>query len=372
MKIILERSSLLQSLSHVQSIVEKRNTIAIMSNILLDARDGSSLKITASDLDIWTTEVVHGADVMEAGYVTVPAHLLFDIARKLPDGAQVSIVAADDKLTIRAGRSRFQLPTIAADDYPAFPETEFTTRFVMPAPTLARVIDAVRFAVSSEETRYYLQGVFFHAYENTLRMATTDGHRLARYVMDLPEGAEGMSDAILPKKAVNELRKLLDDAGKDNVIVEFSTSRARFTFGDAEMTLATKLIDGTFPDYTRVIPNNNDKVLLVNPKSFAQGVDRVATVASEKTRIIKMTLDQDKVTLSVNSPEGSVAHEDLPADYDAQGFDIGFNAAYLRDVLAQIDGDTVELHLADAMAPILVRQNDSSAATYVIMPCRVS
>ena len=247
-------------------------------------------------------------------------------------------------------------------------EGELPTRFELPAATLRQIIDKTRFAISSEETRYYLMGIFLHVADDALKAAATDGHRLARVTVAKPDGADGMPDVIVPRKCVAELRKLLEEL-EGTVEVSMSPTKIRFGLGSAVLT--SKLIDGTFPDYNRVIPTANDKLLKLDPKSFAQGVDRVSTIASEKTRAVKMNVDRDKVTLSVTSPESGTATEELAGDYGADALEIGFNARYLLDILSEIDGDTVEVHLADAAAPTLLRENDKSQALYVLMPMRV-
>jgi DNA polymerase-3 subunit beta len=372
MKATIERATLLRCLSHVQSVVERRNTIPILSNVLIEAAAGGSLRLMATDLDLQVVETMSAVSVEAPGAITVSAHLLFDIARKLPDGSQVSIETADNRLVVKAGRSRFTLPTLPRDDFPMIVEGELPTSFEIPARTLAELVDRTRFAISTEETRYYLNGIFLHVAEEELKAAATDGHRLARFTLPRPDGAEGMPDVIVPRKCVGELRKLLEEALDTNVEVDLSASKIRFTLGGENgVVLTSKLIDGTFPDYSRVIPTGNDKLLKLDPRSFYEGVDRVATIATEKTRAVKMALENDKVTLSVTSPDNGTAAEEIAADYSASGFEIGFNAGYLKDILGQIEGDTVELHLADAGAPTLIRQNEKSAALYVLMPMRV-
>ena len=375
MKATIERATLLRCLSHVQSVVERRNTIPILSNILIEAGGGSAVKVMATDLDLQVVETMDAASVETAGSTTVSAHLLFDIARKLPDGSQVSLEVSDNRMTIKAGRSRFQLPTLPKDDFPVIVEGDLPTSFEIPAKTLAELIDRTRFAISTEETRYYLNGIFLHVSDEdtpVLKAAATDGHRLARFTLARPDGADGMPDVIVPRKAVAELRKLLEERMDGNVVVDLSASKIRFTLGgEGGTVLTSKLIDGTFPDYSRVIPTANDKLLKVDPKSFFEGVDRVATIATEKTRAVKMGLENDKVTLSVTSPDNGTASEELAAEYQADGFEIGFNANYLKDILSQIDSDTVELHLADAGAPTLIRKDENSPALYVLMPMRV-
>ena len=375
MKATIERATLLRCLSHVQSVVERRNTIPILSNVLIDADEGGGVKVMATDLDLQVVETMTAANVESGGAITVSAHLLFDIARKLPDGSQVSLETADNRMTVKAGRSRFQLPTLPKDDFPVIVEGELPTSFELPARELAELIDRTRFAISTEETRYYLNGIFLHVSDESrpvLKAAATDGHRLARYTIDRPEGAAGMPDVIVPRKAVAELRKLLEEALDSNVQIDLSASKIRFALGgEGGVVLTSKLIDGTFPDYSRVIPTGNDKLLRLDPKSFYEGVDRVATIATEKTRAVKMGLDADKVTLSVTSPDNGTAAEEIAAEYKSDGFEIGFNANYLKDILSQIDSDMVELHLADAGAPTLIRRDENSPALYVLMPMRV-
>ncbi|ONF95259.1 DNA polymerase III subunit beta [Sphingomonas jeddahensis] len=372
MKATIERATLLKGLSHVQSVVERRNTIPILSNVLIEATAEGALRLMATDLDLQINESVAAA-VDQPGATTVSAHTLFDIARKLPEGAQVSLTAAEGRMTIVAGRARFSLGTLPRDDFPVIAEGELPTQFEMPAEALKQIIDKTRFAISTEETRYYLNGIFLHVSEDggsqpVLKAAATDGHRLARVTLPRPDGAENMPDVIVPRKCVAELRKLLDEVD-GSVGVSLSGTKIRFDLGQAILT--SKLIDGTFPDYSRVIPTGNDKILKLDPSAFMEGVDRVSTIATEKTRAVKMGLGRDKITLSVTSPENGTASEDVPGEYVAAEFEIGFNSRYLMDILGQIDGDVVEVHLADAAAPTLIRENDKAPALYVLMPMRV-
>lgn len=370
MKATIERATLLRGLSHVQSVVERRNTIPILSNVLIEAQAGGSMRLMATDLDLQIDETIAAA-VDQPGAITVSAHTLFDIVRKLPEGSQVELAAAEGRITVNAGRAKFTLATLPRDDFPMIAEGELPTTFELPAETLKQIIDKTRFAISTEETRYYLNGIFLHVTDDAqplLRAAATDGHRLARVTVARPDGADGMPDVIVPRKCVAELRKLLDEVD-GSVGVSLSGSKIRFDLGQAILT--SKLIDGTFPDYSRVIPTANDKILKIDPKSFMQGVDRVSTIATEKTRAVKMGLDRDKIILSVTSPENGAAAEEVPGEYAAMPFEIGFNSRYLMDILAQIEGDLVEVHLADAAAPTLIRENDSAPALYVLMPMRV-
>jgi DNA polymerase-3 subunit beta len=370
MKATIERATLLKGLGHVHSVVERRNTIPILSNVLIEADEDGGIRLMATDLDLQINERVE-ASVADPGATTVSAHTLFDIVRKLPEGSQVELIAAENRMQVNAGRARFQLSTLPRDDFPVIAEGDLPTRFELPAATLKQIIDKTRFAISTEETRYYLNGIYIHVSDEAqpvLKAAATDGHRLARVTVPRPEGAQGMPGVIIPRKCVGELRKLLDEVD-GTVQVSLSDTKIRFDLGSAVLT--SKLIDGTFPDYSRVIPTANDKLLKLDPRAFEEGVDRVSTIASERTRAVKMALDRDKITLSVTSPENGTAAEEISADYGADSFEIGFNARYLLDILNQIEGDSVEVHLADAAAPTLLRENDKAPALYVLMPMRV-
>jgi DNA polymerase-3 subunit beta len=371
MRLTIERSALLKALNHVQSVVERRNTIPILSNVLLSAQ-GDALRLTATDLDIEISEAAP-AEVERAGQTTAPANYLYDFVRKLPDGAAVKFDAAGDdpRLFISAGKSRLHLPVLPAGDFPSMPSDGFETRFEVEPTELGRLIDKTRFAISTEETRYYLNGIFFHTVDHggpKLRAVATDGHRLALADAEAPKGAQGMPGVIVPRKTINELKRLLDDAA-DMVEIAVSPQKIRFALGDAVLT--SKLIDGSFPEYARVIPKGNSKKLKINNKAFAEAVDRVATVSAERSRSVRLALEKDKVTLTVNNPDAGVATEDLAADYGADNMEIGFNARYLLDVAQQIEGDEAVFELADSGSPTLVRDEADEQALYVLMPLRV-
>jgi DNA polymerase-3 subunit beta len=375
MKITLERSALLKSLNHVQSVVERRNTIPILSNVLLDATSGK-LSLTATDLDIEIVESL-AADVSRPGATTASAHMLYDIVRKLPDGAQVQIelMGETGRIQLSAGRSRFQLGALPREDFPAMTAGNLPHAFTIQASDFKRLIDKTRFAISNEETRYYLNGIYLHASKSkdatVLRAVATDGHRLARFDLAAPAGSETMPGVIVPRKTVQEVRKLIDDAPGE-VEIAVSDTKIRFAFGDA--TVTSKLIDGTFPDYQRVIPTGNDKPLFIDRASFQEAVDRVSTVASDRTRAVKMSIEDGKVTLHVVNPEQGSASEELVADFTGDGFDIGFNARYLMDIAAALNGSQAQFLFADAGSPTIVRDsgdNADPATLYVIMPMRV-
>jgi DNA polymerase-3 subunit beta len=371
MKLSIERAQLFKSLQHVQSVVERRNTIPILSNVKLIAGD-EGLSLNATDLDLDITETV-SADVMEPGATTAPAHILFDIVRKLPDGAQVELSSTDEgQVILKSGRSRFSLSTLPVDEFPVMSGGEMTHHFRLSAADLRGLIDRTRFAIAVEETRYYLNGIFIHQSVSdgldVLRAVATDGHRLARVEIPLPDGAQGMPGVILPRKTVAELRKLIDDCSSD-VAISLSESKVRFAFDDAVMN--SKLIDGTFPDYERVIPADNDKVLEIDCKAFSHAVDRVSAVSSEKSRAVKMLAQNGQIRLSASSPDSGSAEEELEASYDGIELEIGFNARYLLDILQQIEGDAARFGMMDAASPTVVRDVADASSVYVLMPMRV-
>ncbi len=371
MKFTIERNSLLKTLGHVQSVVERRNTIPILSNVMIEA-DGEGVAMTATDLDISIVEKT-GAAVAQPGATTVPAHTLFDIARKLPDGAEVELTLEDgDRLVVKAGRSRFTLACLDKEDFPTMSESDLPHRFAIAAEELKRLIDKARFAISTEETRYYLNGIYLHVANSdagaTLRAVATDGHRLAQVEQEVPEGATGMPGIIVPRKTVAEVRKLIDEYEGD-VVVALSDTKMRFSFDSTVVT--SKLIDGTFPDYSRVIPQGNDKMLEIDCRLFSQAVDRVSTISSDKTRSVKLSLAEDTLKLSVNSPDSGTAREELAAAYSSDELEIGFNSRYLMDILAQIEGDMVQVMLADPSAPTVLKDLMDEGALYVLMPMRV-
>jgi len=371
MKVTIERNSLLKTLGHVQSVVERRNTIPILSNVMVEA-EGDMVSMTATDLDIAIIERV-SASVQQPGSTTIPAHTLFDIVRKLPDGSEVELTLEEgERLVVKAGRSRFTLACLDKEDFPVMNDGDMPHRFDLAAEELKRLIDKARFAISTEETRYYLNGIYLHVANSEdgqrLRAVATDGHRLAQVEQDVPDGAAGMPGIIIPRKTVGEVRKLIDEF-EGNVNVSLSDTKIRFAFDGAVIT--SKLIDGTFPDYSRVIPEGNDKMLEMDCRLFAEATDRVSTISSDKTRSVKLSIAPDQLTLSVNSPDSGTATEELAASYGSDPLEIGFNSRYLLDILAQIEGDTVQVFLADPSAPTVLKDMIDEGALYVLMPMRV-
>lgn len=372
MRVTVERNALLKALGHVQSVVERRTTVPILSNVLMQAGE-EGLKLTATDLDMEVVEEV-AANVLEGGAGTAPAHLLHDIVRKLPDGSQLSIEQPDEgRVAVISGRSRFMLPALPPEDFPDLAAGEPSHEFAIPVDDLAFFIERTKFAISTEETRYYLNGIYFHTLERedgsvAMRAVATDGHRLARAELPAPEGAAGMPGIIVPRKAVLELLRLLD-AAEEDVQVALTQSKIRFAIDGVVLT--TKLIDGNFPDYERVIPIDNDKRLEVDTRLFAQAVDRVSTVSSEKGRAVKLSIENERLVLSVNNPEAGSAEEELSCHYEGEPLEIGFNARYLLEIAAQIESATTVFLFSDAASPTIMRDSDDDRTIYVLMPMRV-
>ena len=372
MKVTIERAELLKSLGHVHRVVERRNTIPILANVLVRA-EKSALSLKATDLDLEVIESI-AAEVAPAGSTTVPAHMFYEIVRKLPEGSQVVLESSSDRavLAVRAGRSRFTLQTLPESDFPDLAAGDMTHKFMLAGADLKRLIDKTQFAISTEETRYYLNGIYLHVAgsgkSQTLRAVATDGHRLAQTDLPVPAGAAGMPGVIVPRKTVTEVQRLIEDGGAE-VSIELSSAKIRFSIGDVVLT--SKLIDGTFPDYARVIPSGNDKELVVDKKDFEAAVDRVSTVSSERGRAVKLSLSSGKLILSVTNPDSGSATEEIEVDYDGDPIDIGFNSRYLLDIAAQLDGEVAVLRLADPGSPTLIEDKDAKGSLYVLMPMRV-
>ncbi len=370
----IERADFLKALGHVQSVVEKRNTLPILANVMIAAKEGAVV-LTATDMEIALTETLP-VPVKEAGATTVPAAPLYEIVRKLPDGSTITIShrGGTEPLSLKAGRFATTLNVLPVEEFPQLAAGTLPVRFELAASLLKGMIDRTRFAISNEETRYYLNGIYFHAAETPdglrLRAVATDGHRLAQVEEVIPEGAERMPGVIVPRKAVNEVRKLLDE-GAVKVSIALSETRIQFRVGGTELT--SKLIDGTFPEYERVIPRQNDKVLRVAKKDFAEAVGRVAAISVERMRPVKLSLSRGLLVLSAMSPDLGTASEELDGErvhYEAAPIEIGFQARYITDITDQIEGE-VEFLFADSSAPTLVRDAADLSALYVLMPMRV-
>lgn len=370
MYITIEKSNLSKTLSHLYRIVEKKSTIPVLSNIKIEALE--NLKFTATNIDLEIIEISEG-EVKEKGSTTIPAHILYDIVRKLPEGEiELKTTSDESKVVIKAGNSEFTLPSLPVDDFPIMNGSTMPFKFKVPCDDLIKLIDKTKFAVSTEETRYFLNGIFLHTLEKEgkeyLRAVATDGHRLARQDITSPEGSQGMPSIIIPRKVVNELRSLLEDTSSD-IQVEVSETKARFSFGGT--TITSKLIDGKFPDYEKVIPTSNDKAMEVDCKIFAEAVDRVSSVSYEKSKAIKMKLSKSKLTLLASTPDSGSAFEDLEVVYDSENMEIGFNSKYLLDIAEQIEGKFMKFMISDSSSPAIITELDDSSAIYVLMPMRI-
>ncbi|GGB48187.1 DNA polymerase III subunit beta [Roseibium aquae] len=372
MKATLERTDLLKSLTHVHRVVERRNTIPILSNVLLRAQ-GGDIQLKATDLDLEIVETVP-AMVDVPGATTVPAHMFYDIVRKLPDGSQVVLETTSDEATleIRAGRSRFTLQMLPESDFPDLTAGDFSHGFSLTAGDIRKLIDTTQFAISTEETRYYLNGIYLHTVDTPggtkFRAVATDGHRLAQAEVPAPNGAQGMPGIIVPRKTVGELQKLLENPDSE-VKIELSETKFRITTGPVILT--SKLIDGTFPDYGRVIPKANDKEMRVDRDEFKEAVDRVSTISSERGRAVKLSLAEGRMVLTVNNPDSGSATEEVAVEYAADAMDIGFNSRYLLDIANQLSSDTALFRLADSGSPTLIQDNTVDDCLFVLMPMRV-
>ncbi len=377
MELTIERAALLRALGHVQSVVERRNTIPILSNVLLSATRGL-LALSATDLDMEMTDA-SAAQVDEVGQVTAPAHTLYEIVRELPEGADVSLTytSQDPRLEVCAGRARFNLPVLPAGDFPVMSFEGLSDPVAIDTADLIRLIDKTRFAISTEETRYYLNGLHLHVVVDNgapkLRSVATDTRRLALAEMAAPEGYAGAPGVIIPRKTVNEVRRLLDDAG-ETVTMAVSQQKVRFGFGQAALT--SKVIDGSFPPYERVMPRDNKRVIMLDNALFGAAVRRVATISNEPARPVRLSVETGRMTLTVRNLDAGQAVEELEVDYQGEPFEIGFNARYLLDLTGQFGGELAEFRFpehaggATMLDPTLVLDPSDAGLQYVLMPMR--
>lgn len=371
MKFTIERAALLKSLSHVQNVVERRHTNPLLSNVKITAMK-DEIVLNATDNELEVSERTP-ASVETAGAITAPAHKLYEIVRKLPDGAEIEFIlnAENNQLKMSAGRAKFALATMAGEDFPSIADGDMTHHFVLKASDLRDLIDRTAFAVSTEETRFYLNGIYLHEAtskeEKILRAVATDGHRLACAETVFPEGAAGMPGIIIPRKAIGELSKLLGEESGD-VQIDLSTYKIRFTFGN--LVLTSLLIEGTYPDYERVIPTENDKLMEVDAAALTTVVDRVSSL-SEKSRAVRLMLGKDLLKVSAANAEEGSAEDELEVKYDADEIDVGFNYIYLEDVLKQIKGGLVRIAFSNSLAPIVLTDMSDPSVLFVLMPMRV-
>ncbi len=368
-------SDLVKALSHIHGVVEVRHTLPILSNIILEAKE-EELILSSTNLDIYCADRIK-SETSVSGEISVPASTFFEIVKRLPAGSDVIMSTSDsgNELILKCGRSKFNLSTLNTDDFPIISENDLTINFVVSAEELIRMIDKTKFAISNEETRYYLNGIFFHKAERNsisfLRAVATDGHRLAQYDIPLPQGAEEITGIIIPKKTMFELRKVLDDANGD-VSISLNENKIKFAFN--ELKIISKVIDGTFPDYTKVIPENNDKTFKTINKDLKDAIDRVSAVAINeeiKSKAIKFSLDSNKLYLSVESQSKGSAHEEIDINYNGNKVDIGFNSKYIVDICNEVDGDEVDISLLDSISPAIILDKTDENLFFVLMPMRI-
>ena len=372
MKLVVERSALMKTLAHAYSVVERRSTIPVLSNIRLEAED-RSLKVTATDMDL---EVVQHlpAEVSVPGTTTAPAHLFHDICRKLPDGSEVALDRKEEtgRLLVLCGSIEFEFAILPPEDFPLMTATPYSHSFSLPAADMRRLLDRSRFAALVEGARMHLQGIFFHATTGekgeVLRAVATDGHRLARVDSDQPAGADGMPEIIVPNKTISVLRGLIDEADED-ISVDVADRKVSFRFG--AITMTSKLLDGTFPNYQMVIPDNNDRILEAPTNIFVNAADRMSVISRDKGRPIKLAIESDHVVLSASNLEGVTGEEKLAVSYEGPPMVIGFNSRYISEMAQHFDGDVLHILMAEESSPAIIRDAGDDRTLYVLMPLRV-
>ena len=371
MKFIVTKPVIFKTLTHLQSIVNKKNTLPILSNILIEA-DQNSLILTSTDMDISIREIIN-CNVIESGSTTLNAQIIYDIIKKLPETSEVEFISNDGKmLTIRSNVSKFSLSCLPKDEYPIIETSAQGKKLQVKSDIFCKLINQTKFAISNEETRYFLNGLYFiikkESDSSNLTFVGTDGHRLAtsssksnNYEVDIP-------GVIIPKKTIYELSKILADKST-NMDIDISSNKIIFYIDN--LILISKLIDGNFPDYNRVIPKNNNNHLIVKRSILLSAVDRVSTIANEKSPSIKFKLLENLINLSTINNENSTATEDIEAKYEGKEINIGFNSKYIMDILENLEGEEIKISFDDNSTPIIVKEHSGSELTYVLMPMRV-
>ena len=368
MKFEISKSSLVKALSNVNGAVEKRNTIPILLNVKIEALAGK-IRLVTTDMDIVVISMVE-AKVENEGQTTVPAQLFYDIVRKIPDGTNISIELPSDgsSIKIQYNKSKFSLPCLSAEEFPILSEGEVLVNFTIDSSELVRIIDNTRFAISSDETRHYLNGMFLHAVEKDgkveLRGVATDGHRLALSSANVSSLKSSVPGIIIPRKTTNEIRRIIED--NDKVAISISKGKIKVICGDS--VVISKLIDGEFPEYDKVVPKDNNQLVLVDRKVIFNAIDRVATIATDKNRSIKLILDSGKISLQVSTSDGGFADEEIEVDFKGNKIEAGFNSRYLLEIIGQIEEEKLNIKFKDGNSPILIEVNNG---LYVIMPVRI-
>ncbi|MEK9765957.1 MAG: DNA polymerase III subunit beta [Thalassolituus sp.] len=366
MKFVISREALLRPLQLVAGVVEKRQTLPVLSNVLLEI-EGQQLSLTGTDLEVELVGRVTLDEVGQEGAITVPAKKLMDICRSLPDGAQIEVEQEEARVNVRSGRSRFTLSTLPATEFPNVDAVADEQTFALPQTSLRHIIDRASFAMAQQDVRYYLNGMLLEVTADSLRAVATDGHRLATCVTPVSGLAESRQ-IILPRKGVLEMAKLLTDA---EASVSLSLSANHLRAHTDEFTFTSKLVDGKFPDYSRVIPKGGSNVVLADRTDLRQVFNRTAILSNEKYRGVRLVLSTDNLQVFANNPEQEEAEESTAVDYQGDALEIGFNVSYLQDVLGVISTEKVKFTLSDANSSALIEEPEDSDAMYVVMPMRL-
>ena len=367
MKFTISRDALLRPLNLVAGVVERRQTLPILANVLM-VLDGDRLALTGTDLEVELVGRVQLPAPGESGEVTMPARKLVDICKSLPEGSEIEFNVQDSKVTVKSGRSRFTLATLPAREFPNVEDSMGTHQFTIKQGQLKRLIDRTGFAMAQQDVRYYLNGMLWEIKGKQLRVVATDGHRLALCTLPGTIDASDDTQVILPRKGVLELARLLLEDDADIAIV-MGSNHIRATTDD--FTFTSKLVDGKFPDYQRVLPRSPDKIVLGSRLELRQAFTRAAILSNEKYRGVRLKLTKDSLDIVANNPEQEEAEESVPVDYQGESLEVGFNVSYLLDVLGVLSGERVQLSLSDPNSSALLEESEAGDSVYVVMPMRL-
>jgi len=371
MKFQIAKSKIFKSLSHLHGIVDKKNSLPVLSNILIEAKN-NFLTLSSTDMDISIVEKLN-CNVLEDGATTINSQILYDIVRKLDDNSEVELISNDAKiLSLRASGSKFSLACLPKEDFPIIEQNNEGINIKINSKILYKLIDKTKFAISNEETRYFLNGLYFNiTSENNKTLITlvgTDGHRLSKFSHEIDQHVDQMTGVIIPKKTINELSKLLSDLDKE---IEIIISSNKIIFLINELVFISKLIDGTFPDYKRVIPIDNNNVIEIGREKLLSAVDRVSTIANDKSPVVKFKLLKNILNLNTINNDNSTATEDLSFNYEGDQFEIGFNSKYIMDIVNNLEDEMITLKFKNGSSPIIAQEKSNSNLIYVLMPMRV-
>ena len=371
MKFKISRAIFFKTLSHLQGIVDKKNVLPILANILIEAKN-NQLVLSSTDMDISIIEKIT-CDVMEDGATTINSQILYDIVRKIDENSEIEIISNNGKLlTLRSEGSRFSLNCLPKEDFPIIEKDNAGVNITLNSKTLFKLIDKTKFAISNEETRYFLNGLYFNVTKeenkNIVTLVGTDGHRLAKFSHEIEEQVDQISGVIIPKKTIYELSKLLSEIDSD-VEIFISSNKIVFVIGD--VIFISKLIDGSFPDYKRVIPDDNKNILEINRDKLLSAVDRVSTIANDKSPVIKFKILENILNLNTINTESSTASEDIVINYEGDEIEIGFNSKYIMDIVNNLDDEEISISLKDNTSPVIAKENSNTNLVYVLMPMRV-